>query len=275
MLLKRVITGSVLILLVIATFLLRRIDVRFFSAFIFVCSLFGTIEMLRAFGNRITLAQKIIVSAFAVIFAPIYVFTNNAQASLLTAFVAIVLCLLLLVFQFESTSLESVGFSAIAVVYPTLVLFPVLVMNGKGALSFPCLMLVFIVAPCSDTLAYIVGSIVKGKKMAEKISPKKTISGGIGGIIGGFLGATIFCLCYSRNNLIFDYFWQDLLLYAFIGLVGGFVTEIGDLVEGAIKRKVGIKDMGNILPGHGGVLDRIDGIMINSLFVSLVFLFLV
>lgn len=275
MFVKRLITSIVLILLVIATFILRRIDARFFSAFIYVCSLFGTVELVKAMRSRLTLAQKIIVLAFAVVFAPVFVLTGNAQLCLMIAFVAIILCLFLLVFQFETTSLESVGFSAIAIVYPTMVLFPMLMINGKGALSFPCLMLVFIVAPCSDMLAYIVGSIVKGKKMSVKISPKKTISGGIGGVIGGFLGATVFCLCYARNNLIFSYFWQDLLLYGFIGLVGGFITEIGDLVEGAIKRKLGIKDMGNILPGHGGVLDRIDGIMINSLFVSLVFLFLV
>ena len=65
-----------------------------------------------------------------------------------------------------------------------------------------------------------------------------------------------------------------LLIFAICGLIGSVLTEIGDLFESGIKRKVGIKDMGKIMPGHGGVMDRIDGMSFCAVFITIIFLFI-
>ena len=124
-----------------------------------------------------------------------------------------------------------------------------------------------LVAILTDTFAYFVGSAIKGPKLCPTISPKKTISGAIGGVVGGMLGALLLYFCFEvwqifgiTNSLITLGISNSIWIYLLIGFIGGILDEIGDLVSSQIKRKTGIKDFGNIFPGHGGVLDRIDGI---------------
>ena len=129
-------------------------------------------------------------------------------------------------------------------------------------------MLIFIISPCSDTFAYLVGSLIGGKKMCPKISPKKTISGGIGGIIGGITGSIVVYFI-MKGSLNYSLDIPAVVYFAAIGLIASLLTEFGDLVESVIKRKLGIKDMGKILPGHGGMLDRIDSIVFACPFICL------
>ncbi|MGN0941656.1 MAG: phosphatidate cytidylyltransferase [Selenomonadaceae bacterium] len=109
----------------------------------------------------------------------------------------------------------------------------------------------------SDTFAYFSGSAFGKNKLCEAISPKKTIEGFIGGVIGTMISVAIVGHLFS---------------FAVIPMLGlGFlialVATMGDLVESAIKRYTGIKDSGNIIPGHGGVLDRFDSVMFSVPFV--------
>ena len=137
--------------------------------------------------------------------------------------------------------------------------------------GFIALLLPFVTSALSDTFAYFTGSLIGGKKLCPKLSPKKTWAGAIGGAFGGIVGALLVFFIF-RNRIIVN-FPIPVLLFIFIGIVASVLTIIGDLFESSIKRKVGIKDMGNILPGHGGVLDRIDSTMFVSLFVCIVFMF--
>ena len=100
-----------------------------------------------------------------------------------------------------------------------------------------------------DIAAYFVGRFIGGPKLAPAISPGKTISGGIGGL----LGAVITALCVSPYLPVFG---TDVVLAA---LIVGVMAQSGDLYESAFKRRVGIKDSGSFIPGHGGFLDRFDG----------------
>ena len=113
--------------------------------------------------------------------------------------------------------------------------------------------LIFILSICilSDIGGYIFGKFFRGKKLT-KISPNKTYSG----MIGSFTLSIIFCIIYSYSISFVD-FKTILLLTVLIS----FICQIGDLFISFLKRKAKIKDTGNILPGHGGVLDRIDGIL--------------
>lgn len=112
----------------------------------------------------------------------------------------------------------------------------------------------FVAAFASDSGAYFVGCAIGKHKLAPAISPKKTIEGAIGGLACGILGMLAYALVL---DLAFDL--RINYLYAVLyGFAGACVCIIGDLAFSVMKRQTGIKDYGNILPGHGGVLDRFD-----------------
>ena len=133
--------------------------------------------------------------------------------------------------------------------------------------GFTAMLLIFVISPCTDTFAYLVGSLIGGKKMCPKLSPKKTWSGGIGGLLGGVVGSLLAYLIFPVEVN----FFSPILLFIIVGVFASVLTQVGDLFESFIKRKAGIKDMGNIMPGHGGVLDRIDGTMFASVLIFIVF----
>lgn len=110
----------------------------------------------------------------------------------------------------------------------------------------------------SDTAAYFVGRLVKGPKLIPDISPKKTISGAVGGAIGAAVGATVFGLIAGHGDAV----W----LYALIGALISIAGQLGDLIESAYKRSAGVKDSGKLLPGHGGMLDRVDSLLFAAPF---------
>lgn len=112
----------------------------------------------------------------------------------------------------------------------------------------------------TDTFAFLVGVTLGKHKLCPKISPKKTIEGAIGGTLGGMLSFLAFA--FVMNN-----YWNFSLNYAIIAVFGIIVSifaQLGDLVASYIKRYAKIKDFGNVLPGHGGVLDRIDSILFTA-----------
>ena len=117
--------------------------------------------------------------------------------------------------------------------------------------------IVVIAAFGSDIFAYFTGYFLGKHKMAPNLSPKKTIEGAIGGLLGSSLLCMAFGLIFMK-----DYgFENPALKYFVIGLIGGAAGMAGDLTASAFKRKMGIKDFGNLIPGHGGILDRFDSVI--------------
>ena len=120
------------------------------------------------------------------------------------------------------------------------------------------IILPFIMAFLSDTGAYFAGRAFGKHSLAPVISPKKTVEGAIGGILGAIVGMIVYGLIL---DLAFGF--QVNYIYAVIyGLVGSVGGVFGDLCFSVIKRQTGIKDYGNLIPGHGGILDRFDSMMI-------------
>lgn len=117
--------------------------------------------------------------------------------------------------------------------------------------------LVFLGAFASDTFAFLVGSKIGRTKLCPDISPKKTVEGSIGGILGVVISYII--LTYVGNM----YFGLNLNIWYIIiaGVIAGIAGQFGDLSASAIKRYCGVKDFGNLIPGHGGILDRFDSIL--------------
>ena len=123
---------------------------------------------------------------------------------------------------------------------------------------------IFIVAFLTDIFAYFAGKLFGKHKLIPKVSPKKTIEGSIGGILGSTLGCVVFGYLFNL----------DLITMIVIGSIGSIIAQFGDLFASSIKRYVGIKDYGKLIPGHGGVLDRFDSVILVAPFVyySIVFI---
>jgi len=121
--------------------------------------------------------------------------------------------------------------------------------------------LVFAVAWAADILAYLVGSAVGGPKLWPRFSPNKTWSGFIGGLLAGCAAGAAMAAWLDMGAL--NYIWGGVL-----GLVAALATMGGDLWESALKRRFGVKDAGNLIPGHGGLLDRVDGLMFAVVVVA-------
>lgn len=126
----------------------------------------------------------------------------------------------------------------------------------------------------TDTFAYLVGKSI-GKHKFSKISPNKSIEGCIGGIIGGALFYGIYSH-YINTNFLLDFggIEFNVAIMTILGAVISVISQIGDFAASAIKRNCDIKDFGNIMPGHGGILDRFDSILMISPFVYILFEFI-
>ena len=158
---------------------------------------------------------------------------------------------------------KEISFSALCValfggiVYPFLIGALVRLRGMENGVYY--ILVAFVISMVADSGAYFAGRAFGKHKLAPVISPKKTVEGAIGGIILNIGGMILYAFLLNR----FFGFTQVNYFYAAIyGLVGAFGSMLGDLTFSVAKRQVGIKDYGNLFPGHGGILDRFDSTMI-------------
>ncbi|MCD7855869.1 MAG: phosphatidate cytidylyltransferase [Clostridiales bacterium] len=137
-------------------------------------------------------------------------------------------------------------------------------MNG----GFYLIWYVFIFAFASDTGAYFVGVKFGKHRLAPVLSPKKSIEGAVGGLITSGIVSAVYYFAYSDSFTLS----HGVLVFAF-GVLGSVFAQMGDLAASAVKREAGIKDYGNVFPGHGGVLDRFDSVLFTSVCVFLLKIF--
>ena len=307
----RVITGAAYALVLLAFFVGKVLVHKLvFDALIMIFSVCGTFEMIRAFGDKLHKSQKIVAMVFSQLCVLVYIiadviFTdylgvgfpedplqavgrNYAPHAALVVFIlGIAVIFGILVYGHERMSLESVGYTLIAYLYPSVFLVIMSVCNHLAFYSDAAIALVFVVAPLADVFAYAFGRSFGKKfpaKLAPHVSPNKTLVGGFGGLIGGAVGGlAVFFIYYGLSHCVQltgiaqfvlhapEFPWYELPFFIGVGVVIAAFSQFGDLVESAFKRKLGIKDMGNILPGHGGVLDRIDSSLYASLVVAFIF----
>jgi phosphatidate cytidylyltransferase len=136
------------------------------------------------------------------------------------------------------------------VVYAGIMLWATVLLRADPVFGFIALIFLFAVVWATDILGYFVGRAIGGPKLAPSISPKKTWSGGIAGALGAMVIALLLARYVAGTNWI---------VIVFIALMLSMVAQAGDLLESALKRRFGAKDAGNLIPGHGGVMDRLDG----------------
>lgn len=187
---------------------------------------------------------------------------------LVAALVVSIKCILFLFYdniQKISTSskyLYLLGYIILPFVFITKISFGINDYNPKIIIGL------FILIWTNDTFAYIVGKSIGRTKLFEKISPKKTIEGFLGGILFAILAGYLISKYYIKANPEFSE--RSILIWTSIAVIVGIAGTIGDLIESKFKRIAGVKDSGSIMPGHGGILDRLDSVIFVA---PIIFLF--
>ncbi|MDI9460630.1 MAG: phosphatidate cytidylyltransferase [Saccharofermentanales bacterium] len=179
----------------------------------------------------------------------------------LLVWLMVVLVLIIPLLKRGAEAMSGALISAMGILYISYPLVSAVVILYTLPAGWYWLLTAFAVPWISDTTAYFVGSIVGTHKILPHISPNKTLEGALGGIIGPVIAMMIWLpLVLSQQSIrIIAPKTGVLLAYAVLfGLVLGLFSQLGDLFASALKRWVGVKDFGHILPGHGGVLDRFD-----------------
>ena len=142
------------------------------------------------------------------------------------------------------------------------------------AVEVVILSITFAVPLAGDVMALFVGRALGKRKFCPAVSPKKTIEGSIGGLAGSMMAAVIIYLlslwlCNETTRSYLPSWW----MYLVLGLLGGFVGQMGDLFASLVKRHCGLKDYSNLFPGHGGMLDRLDSVLFMSVLMYCYLLF--
>ncbi|URZ06638.1 phosphatidate cytidylyltransferase [Clostridium felsineum] len=159
-------------------------------------------------------------------------------------------------YNYIDISVTILGFIYVAVFFS----FIVLTDDLKHGNYF--IWIIFIASWVCDTAAYYAGRFLGKTKLCPKVSPKKTIEGSIGGVLGSIIGCTVYGFVISKYGISLN-----LYHYIIIGLLCGVFSQFGDLAASSIKRHAKVKDYSNLIPGHGGILDRFDSILFTSVIV--------
>ncbi|MCA9679254.1 MAG: phosphatidate cytidylyltransferase [Kofleriaceae bacterium] len=164
-------------------------------------------------------------------------------------------------FRDMQTVAHRFAFTLAGTVYVGLgMMFLALCKRDFGSFGGDVIVMILLVAWIGDTFAYFAGRFLGKRKLYEAVSPKKTWAGAIGGLAGSLVAVIVLKLVRLDDHLS----WLDVVL---IAIPGGVLGQLGDLAESLIKRAVGVKDSGSLLPGHGGMLDRIDAVLFIAPYV--------
>jgi phosphatidate cytidylyltransferase len=151
--------------------------------------------------------------------------------------------------------------NAAGVAYAGAIAVAPIILRADSTLGLTAVVVIFAVVWATDILGYCVGRVIGGAKLAASISPKKTWSGSIGGTLGAVL-AILAIAAYAHL--------QNLAILGFLAVILSVASQAGDLCESAIKRRFGVKDASHIIPGHGGLMDRLDGFVAAASLAALI-----
>lgn len=161
--------------------------------------------------------------------------------------------------------------TAAGVLYAAVIAIVPADLRGDVAHGLVAILWLFAIVWISDVLAYFSGRTFGGLKLWPAVSPKKTWSGAIGGFVGGVAGAL--GMVYGMAHL-FGFGWYHGPTLIVLTVIGAIISQAGDLSESALKRHFKVKDSGHLIPGHGGVMDRLDSFWAVALFLYLAVLVL-
>ncbi len=184
------------------------------------------------------------------------------ESWMLILIVYLLVLMIYMVLTHDKTAFADVSASFVSTIYTTLFLSHLILIRNLPEGYF-LIWAPIIIAWLSDTMAYTFGMLFGKHKLIPSVSPKKTIEGAIGGVVGGI----VFMLAFG---FICEFFCGKTVSYLniiLLGALGSILSQFGDLAASCIKREYNIKDFGNLLPGHGGIVDRFDSVIVVAPFV--------
>lgn len=305
--LKRTLTGAAILLVTALMIISRNVSIYFFDFFVMAISFVATYEIIKVHTKEEE-SLALPIKNFSYVYLPlVYCYLTYLAYSLSLSILhsliyqaALFLLVVLVAFVWDliylaklrkaevelpkHLLLRGTKLTALTMFYPitligTLYGFGIVGMNS--ALGTTLVIAIFAITMCTDVFAYLFGMAFHKGILAGQISPKKSISGAIGGLVGGLVAsAGVFLVCHfllEADPFAIYPLWKVITFFALSGVLGSIFVQIGDLIASAIKRKAEIKDFGHIFPGHGGMMDRIDGLMFAStliLVLSILLLFI-
>lgn len=302
---QRITTGLIIGVVVVAVFLLRLLSPYIFDIAVCAMIIIASNEVARVYNrsghaNDSTLLTFYPILCFITTFLAytfnfkiFHVILVNLALILLLMLIEMLVCVIIRKkviaekddenFKFSNYFVNRTMLTGFLMLYPSFILSPLFIFNHLSNFSYLTMpqtnidfslffMVLFILTTvATDTFAYFIGRSLKGPKLCPYISPNKTISGAIGGVVGaviiGFAVYGIYCAVGLSVNTIPPYL---IVIYTILASV---ISQLGDIFASIIKRRARTKDYSSIFPGHGGFMDRLDGISFNCIF-SLAFFML-
>lgn len=247
----RLISGIILVIIALAT-IISGSWILFFT--LLAVSLIGMRELykvMKVSDEHVTVLE--LVGYLGAVLYYIAMRSDFGNYGTMAIIISMILILFVYVFGYPKYRAEQVMAAFFGVVYVAVMLSFIYLTRNLPDGKF----LVWLIFLCSwgcDTCAYCVGMLIGKHKMAPVLSPKKSIEGAVGGVVGAALLGVIYAAATQGK----------MAEYALICAVGALISMVGDLAASAIKRNQNIKDYGKLIPGHGGILDRFDSVIITA-----------
>jgi phosphatidate cytidylyltransferase len=255
-LILRSITGSLFVAVVVASIFLHAFA---FGILFFLFTLVGSYELVKASKEieNLSINKPIVYISSSLTYLFVFLYSYSVETKLMfLLFLLLPIAFLVELYRKKEMPFVNVAYSFLPALYIAL---PMGLLNYFREIDGGKLLLAFFVTIwAGDTFAYIVGSLIGKHRLFERISPKKSWEGTIGSMILTLGLSAFYPYLFGTLQL-----WQW-IVFVMIALLSG---AFGDLVESLFKRSVSIKDSGSILPGHGGVLDRFDAVILASPFI--------
>lgn len=253
---QRIITGTIYITLIVFSSLIHPL---IFGVLTIAFNYIAVIEFSSISGISINkrITKAAIATSLLILFSVIIIYLNaDYNYIILSAIVLSIYFFVNALYQKEVNQVNTLPINLLIFIYITVPLILInLILSISGDTGIQYVLAMFFIIWTNDTFAYLFGISLGKHKMFERISPKKSWEGFFGGLLMVVVAAFILNYIYPSAGLIH---------WVLFSIITAIASVIGDFIESMFKRAYGVKDSGSILPGHGGILDRIDSLLLAS-----------
>lgn len=266
--LKRAISGAIYIILLLSCIIYSKESLAILFSILLV---FGVYEFSKM--TSVNFYAGIIIAGLSYYY--FYDKQYNTVINQSITFFSILISFRLLSFLFQKKDKKFSVFTQYCILIGYII-FPFILTNyvpiGNKGYNSDILITIIILIWANDTFAYIIGKNFGKNKLFPSVSPKKTVEGFIGGLVFSIIAGILISKFYIKPKP--SYLYTSILIWSISAVIISIFSTLGDLIESKFKRIAGVKDSGSIMPGHGGVLDRLDSIIFVIPFINLFYIIL-